>query len=88
MNQDWGAIKSRAPTLSSSNAWGADLPVALAPWLIHHCKEWRESAHEVRQAHEHGFSVLFMAALLMVCVSLIDLARETRIALHEHDLRV
>ncbi|TWA99347.1 DUF2721 domain-containing protein [Bradyrhizobium stylosanthis] len=39
-------------------------------------------------AHEYGVAILFMAALLMFCVSLVDLARETRIALHENDLRV
>lgn len=38
--------------------------------------------------HEYGVALLFMAALLMFCVSLVDLARETRIALHEYDLRV
>ena len=39
-------------------------------------------------AHEYGVAILFTAALLMFCFSLIDLARETRIALHENDLRV
>jgi hypothetical protein len=39
-------------------------------------------------AHEYGVAILFMAALLMFCASLVDLARETRIALHESDLRV
>lgn len=39
-------------------------------------------------AHEYGVAILFMAALLTFCVSLIDLARETRIALHDNDLRV
>lgn len=39
-------------------------------------------------AHEYGVAILFMAALLMFCASLVDLARETRIALHENDLRV
>lgn len=39
-------------------------------------------------AHEYGVAILFMAALLMFCVSLVDLARETRMALHENDLRV
>ncbi|UVO40381.1 DUF2721 domain-containing protein [Bradyrhizobium arachidis] len=39
-------------------------------------------------AHEFGVAILFMAAMLMFCGSLVDLARETRIALHDHDLRV
>jgi len=39
-------------------------------------------------AHEYGVAILFMAALIMFCVSLVDLARETRIALHDNDLRV
>jgi len=39
-------------------------------------------------AHEYGVAILFMAALLTFCVSLVDLARETRIALHDNDLRV
>ena len=39
-------------------------------------------------AHEYGVALLFMAAVLMFCASLIDLARETRIALHDNDLRV
>ena len=38
--------------------------------------------------HEYGAALLFMAALLTFCSSLVDLARETRIALHENDLRV
>lgn len=39
-------------------------------------------------AHEYGVAILFMGALAMFCFSLIDLARETRIALHDNDLRV
>ncbi|WP_246740327.1 DUF2721 domain-containing protein [Bradyrhizobium sp. LCT2] len=39
-------------------------------------------------AHEYGVAVLFMAALLTFCASLVDLARETRIALHDNDLRM
>lgn len=39
-------------------------------------------------AHEYGVALLFMAALLAFCASLVDLARETRIALHDNDLRV
>ena len=39
-------------------------------------------------AHEYGVALLFIAALLMFCASLVDLARETRIALHDNDLRV
>jgi hypothetical protein len=39
-------------------------------------------------AHEYGVAFLFMAALSMFCLSLVGLARETRIALHENDLRV
>jgi hypothetical protein len=38
-------------------------------------------------AHEYGVAMLFMGALVTFCISLIDLARETRIALHENDLR-
>jgi len=38
--------------------------------------------------HEYGVAILFMAALVTFCLSLIDLARETRIALHDNDLRV
>lgn len=39
-------------------------------------------------AHEYGVAVLFTAAMLTFSASLIDLARETRIALHDNDLRV
>ncbi len=39
-------------------------------------------------AHEYGVAILFIVALLMFCASLVDLARETRMALHENDLRV
>jgi hypothetical protein len=39
-------------------------------------------------AHEYGIALLFIAALLTFCVSLLDLAREARIALHDNDLRV
>lgn len=39
-------------------------------------------------AHEYGIAILFMAALLMFCASLVDLARETRISLHDNDLRI
>lgn len=38
-------------------------------------------------AHEYGIAILFVMALLMFCVALIDLAREARIALHDNDLR-
>ncbi len=37
-------------------------------------------------AHEYGVAILFMGALVMFCVSLIDLAREARMALHDNDL--
>jgi len=36
--------------------------------------------------HEYGVAVLFIAALCTFGISLIDLARETRIALHDNDL--
>lgn len=36
--------------------------------------------------HEYGIALLFMAAMIMFSVSLVDLARETRLALHEVDL--
>ena len=39
-------------------------------------------------AHEYGVAVLFIGALVLFCASLIDLARETRIALHDLDLHV
>lgn len=42
----------------------------------------------INAAHEYGVAILFMAALLTFCASLIDLARETRIALHDNDLRM
>jgi uncharacterized protein DUF2721 len=38
-------------------------------------------------AHEYGVALLFVAALVAFCLSLIDLAREARIALHDNDLR-
>jgi Protein of unknown function (DUF2721) len=38
-------------------------------------------------AHEYGVAILFMAALVTFCVSLVGLAREARIALHDNDLR-
>lgn len=39
-------------------------------------------------AHEYGVAILFIGALLLFCAALIDLARETRIALHDNDLRM
>ncbi|WP_245328949.1 DUF2721 domain-containing protein [Bradyrhizobium centrolobii] len=39
-------------------------------------------------AHEYGVAILFVAALALLCLSLIDLAREARMALHENDFRV
>ncbi len=39
-------------------------------------------------AHEYGVAILFMLAMLMFSLSLVDLARETRIALHDNDLHV
>ncbi len=42
----------------------------------------------LRLAHEHGVAILFTAAMLTFCASLVDLARETRIALHDNDLRI
>lgn len=38
-------------------------------------------------AHEYGVAILFVGALLTFCISLVDLARETRIAFHDNDLR-
>ena len=38
-------------------------------------------------AHEYGIAVLFTSAQVLFCWSLINLARETRIALHDNDLR-
>lgn len=38
-------------------------------------------------AHEYGVALLFVGALIAFCVSLVDLAREVRIALHDNDLR-
>lgn len=38
-------------------------------------------------AHEYGVALLFMGALMAFCVSLIDLARETRMALHDNEFR-
>lgn len=35
--------------------------------------------------HEYGVAILFIVAIGFFCVSLVDLARETRIALHEFD---
>jgi len=37
-------------------------------------------------AHEYGAAVLFIAALSLFCAGLVDLARETRLALHQNDL--
>lgn len=42
----------------------------------------------LRLDHEYGAALLFIAALLTFCASLVDLARETRLALHENDLRM
>jgi hypothetical protein len=39
-----------------------------------------------RAAHEYGVAILFTAALCTFCMSLIDLTREVRIALHDNDL--
>mgnify|MGYP003548191873 CR=1 FL=1 len=38
-------------------------------------------------AHEYGVALLFVGALIAFCISLIDLAREVRISLHDNDLR-
>jgi Protein of unknown function (DUF2721) len=40
-----------------------------------------------RVAHEYGVAFLFIAALITFCISLVDLARETRIALRDNDLQ-
>ena len=39
-------------------------------------------------AHEYGVAILCIGALLLFCAALVDLARETRIALHDNDLRM
>ena len=39
-------------------------------------------------AHEYGVAILFIGARVLFCLSLIDLAREARIALHDNDLRI
>ena len=38
--------------------------------------------------HEYGVALLFIAALIFFVMSLVNLARETRIALHDSDHRV
>jgi hypothetical protein len=38
-------------------------------------------------AHEYGVALLFVGALITFCIALIDLARETRLALRDNDLR-
>ena len=38
-------------------------------------------------AHEYGVALLFVGAVVAFCFSLMDLAREAKIALHENDLR-
>jgi len=38
-------------------------------------------------AHEYGVALLFVGALVAFCMSLGDLAREARIALHDNDLQ-
>ena len=38
-------------------------------------------------AHEYGVALLFVGALVAFCLSLMDLSREAKIALHENDLR-
>ena len=38
-------------------------------------------------AHEYGVAILFVGTLVTFCISLVDLARETRIAFHDNDLR-
>jgi hypothetical protein len=40
----------------------------------------------LHMAHEYGVAILFIAALCTFSVSLIELAREARIALHDNDL--
>jgi len=37
--------------------------------------------------HEYGVALLFIGALVTFCMSLVDLSREARIALHDNDLR-
>jgi len=37
-------------------------------------------------AHEYGVALLFVGALVAFCLSLMDLAREAKIALHDNDL--
>jgi len=37
--------------------------------------------------HEYGVALLFIGALVTFCVSLVDLSREAKIALHDNDLR-
>jgi hypothetical protein len=39
----------------------------------------------LHRAHEYGVAILFIVAIGFFCVSLVELARETRIALHEFD---
>jgi uncharacterized protein DUF2721 len=39
-------------------------------------------------AHEYGVAILFVTALVTFSASLVDLALETRMALHDNDLRV
>jgi hypothetical protein len=39
----------------------------------------------LRMAHEYGVAILFIGALVFFILSLVNLARETRIAVHDFD---
>lgn len=39
----------------------------------------------LRMAHEYGVAILFIVALVFFILSLVDLAREPRITLHDFD---
>jgi hypothetical protein len=83
LKQDLSRLRQRAALLNRSlySAIMAGILTALIIIVAFICAV-------LHFAHEYGVAILFMAAMLMFCASLVDLARETRIALHDNDLRV
>jgi hypothetical protein len=83
LKADLPRLRRRAEILNRSLFWAVVAAILTALIII-----VAFASALLHLQHEYGVAMLFLAALVTFCASLIDLARETRIALHDNDLRI
>jgi hypothetical protein len=80
LKSDMPRLKRRAELLNRSILYATMCAIITALLII-----VAFASAMFRLAHEYGVAVLFVVALAFFLLSLIDLARETRIGLHDFD---